>query len=128
MKYATEVRSQALACLKYDPKNGGCLHVMGLWNAEVMRLGGLTRLVAKNFLGGQVFGSASWSNAVSYMEKSVATDPDRIVHHLDLSGVYRDTGDKAKARSELETVLRLPVTDVNDRHYKEEAKSQLRTL
>ncbi len=128
VKYATVVRSEALSCLKSDARHAGCLHVMGMWNAEVMRLNGLTRMLAKNFLGGQIFGSASWKDAVAYMEKSVASDPQRIVHHLDLAGVYRDTGDKAKARSELEVVLRLPVTDVNDQHYKDEAKAELAAL
>jgi tetratricopeptide (TPR) repeat protein len=128
VKYATTIRSEALECLKYDATNAGCLHVMGMWNAEVMRLNGFTRMVAKNFLGGQVFGSASWANAISYMQKSVAADPDRIVHHLDLAGIYRDTGDKTRERAELEIVLRLPATDVNDRHYKDEARAELGSL
>jgi len=128
VKYATEIRSQALDCLKFDPKHAGCLHVMGMWNAEVMRLSGFTRMVAKNFLGGAVFGSANWNEARSYMERSVANDPDRIVHHLDLAGVYRDTGDKARQRAELEAVLRLPLADFNDHHYKDEARAQLAAL
>lgn len=128
VKYATSIRSEALECLKYDANYGGCLHVMGMWNAEVMRLSGFTRMIAQNFLGGQVFGSASWANAVSYMQKSVAADPNRIVHHLDLAGIYKDTGDKTKAKAELETVLKLPVTDVNDPHYKEEARAALGSL
>lgn len=128
VKYATEIRTHALECLKLDPKNGGCLHVMGMWNAEVMRLSGFTRMVAKNFLGGQVFGSASWSEALSYMQRSVASDPSRIVHHLDLAGVYRDINDKVHERSELDAVLRLPEADFNDHHYKDEAKTELSAI
>lgn len=126
IKYAKDVRSQALECLKIDPKHPGCLHVMGMWNAEVMRLNGFTRMLAKNFLGGQIFESASWSEAKRYMEASVANDPNRIVHHLDLAGVYRDMGDKARARAEFEAVMRLPNADYNDRHYKGEADAALR--
>jgi len=125
VKYATEIRSHALECLKLDPSHAGCLHVMGMWNAEVMRLSGFTRMLAKNFLGGKVFGSASWTEARTYMERSAASDPDRIVHHLDLAGVYRDTGDKSRERSELEAVLRLPASDFNDHHYIDEARSEL---
>jgi tetratricopeptide (TPR) repeat protein len=126
IKYAKDVRSQALECLKIDPKHPGCLHVMGMWNAEVMRLNGFTRMLAKNFLGGQIFESASWPEAKRYMEASVANDPNRIVHHLDLAGVYRDMGDKAKARAEFEAVMKLPNADYNDRHYKGEADAALR--
>ena len=43
IRYATEIRSQALECLRLNPRHGGCLHVMGMWNAEVMRLSSLTR-------------------------------------------------------------------------------------
>lgn len=126
IKYAKEVRSQALECLKIDPKQAGCLHVMGMWNAEVMRLNGFTRMLAKNFLGGQIFDSANWSEAKRYMEESVAAEPDRIVHHVDLAGVYRDTGDKAKAKAEWQAAMRLPNKDFNDRHYKAEADAGLR--
>jgi tetratricopeptide (TPR) repeat protein len=126
IKYAKDVRSHALDCLKIDPRQAGCLHVMGMWNAEVMRLNGFTRMLAKNFLGGQVFGSASWAEAKRYMEESIAVEPDRIVHRIDLAGVYRDMGDKAKARAEYQAVMKLPNRDYNDRQYKAEADAGLR--
>jgi tetratricopeptide (TPR) repeat protein len=126
IKYAKDVRDQALACLKIDPKHPGCLHVMGMWNAEVMRLNGFTKMIAKNFLGGQIFGTASWAEARRYMEEAVANEPDRIVHHVDLAGVYRDIGEKAKARAEYEAVMKLPNRDYNDRQYKAEADAALR--
>jgi len=126
IKYAGDVRAQALECLKINPKHPGCLHVMGMWNAEVMRLSGFTRMMAKNFLGGKVFGTASWPEAKRYMEESVANEPDRIVHRVDLAGVYRDTNDKARARAQYEAVMKLPNADFNDRHYKAEADAALR--
>ena len=126
IKYAGDVRAQALECLKINPKHAGCLHVMGMWNAEVMRLNGFTRAIAKNFLGGKIFGSASWAEAKRYMEESVANEPDRIVHHVDLAGVYRDMGEKAKARAEWQAVMKLPNRDFNDRYYKGEADAGLR--
>ncbi len=127
IKYAGDVRTHALECLKINPKHAGCLHVMGMWNAEVMRLNGFTRMMAKNFLGGKIFGSANWAEAKRYMEESVANEPDRIVHHVDLAGVYRDTGDKAKARAEYQAAMALPNRDYNDRHYKAEADAGLRS-
>jgi tetratricopeptide (TPR) repeat protein len=126
IKYAKDVRAQALECLKIKPKHPGCLHVMGMWNAEVMRLSGFTRMMARNFLGGKVFGSASWPEARRYMEESVANEPDRIVHRVDLAGVYRDMGETAKARAEYEAAMKLPNRDYNDRHYKGEADAALR--
>jgi tetratricopeptide (TPR) repeat protein len=126
IKYAKDVRNEALECLKINPKQAGCLHVMGMWNAEVMRLNGFTRMLAKNFLGGKIFDSANWNEARRYMEESVAAEPDRIVHHVDLAGVYRDIGEKEKARAEWQAALKLPNTDFNDRHFKAEADAGLR--
>jgi tetratricopeptide (TPR) repeat protein len=126
IRFATEIRSQALECLRLDPRHGGCLHVMGMWNAEVMRLNSFTRLIAKNILGGKVFGTASWKEAVRYMEASVANDPERIVHYVDLAEVYNDVGEAAKSRAMYEAVLKMPANDVNDRFYKEQARAALR--
>ena len=125
IKFAKEVRNHALEALKLDPKHAGALHVMGVWNAEVMRLSGFSRMIAKNFLGGQIFGQASWKEAVRYMEESVAVEPERLVHHLDLGKVYADVGDKAKAREQFEIVVREPATELNDKHYKEDAQRRL---
>ena len=128
VKYATEVRSQALAALKLAPNHPGALHVMGMWNAEVMRLSGPTRWIARNMLGGQVFGSASWKNAVQYMEKAVAAEPGRISHRIDLAEIYRDIGDKTRAREQFQQVIAMPAADYNDRFYKQRAQRGLQAL
>ncbi len=128
VKYAGRVRDQALACLKVEPTHAGCLHVMGVWNAEVMRLSGFTRMIAKNFLGGDVFGEASWANARRYLEEAVTNDPRRIVHRLDLAKVYRDMGLKSAARTEFEAVVSGELIDYNDPTYKAEAAAALKRL
>ncbi len=128
IKYATEVHDEALASLAIDGRHAGALHVMGMWNAEVMRLNGLSRLIAKRFLGGKVFGEASWDNAQRYLEQAVAADPSRIVHRLDLGGVYADRHETVKAVEQLEWIGRAPVTDYNDPSYKKAADQRLREL
>src|SRR3954471_22286651 len=37
VKYAGVVYDEAMAALKVEPKHAGAAHVMGVWNAEVMR-------------------------------------------------------------------------------------------
>ena len=128
VKFGTDVRTEAMAALRLNPNHPGALHVMGVWNAEVMRLNGVQRFFAKNVLGGRIFGDASWDKAVSYMERSVAVDPDRIVHHLDLGKIYADLGNKAKAREQLEMVVRGRRIDFNDPAYQREAKALLEKL
>ena len=128
IKYAGEVRQQALDALKANPKHAGADHVMGVWNAEVMRLNGLSRMIAKNFLGGKVFGEANWDNAIKYLEEAVALEPNRITHRLDLAGVYVDRDMKSKAIEQYEWIVKAPVTDFNDAKYKEIAAQRLKDL
>jgi len=128
VKYAGDVRTHALKALELNPRHPGALHVMGVWNAEVMRLSGLERFFAKNLLGGKVFDSANWNEAVSYMECAVAAEPDRITHRLDLGRIYADVGNKAKAREQYEWVVRATPREYNDAHYKLEAERALASL
>ena len=128
VKYALEVRDEALKALQLHPKHPGALHVLGVWNAEVMRLNGFSRAVAKAFLGGQVLGSASWPEAIRYMESSVAVEPNRLVHHLDLARVYRDAGRRNEARAAYQAALRAPFQDANDDQYRKSADEELKKL
>lgn len=119
VKYATEVRNEALAAVKLEPQHAGALHVLGVWNAEIMRLGGLTRFAARTFLGAKVFDQASWAEAIRYMEAAVAADPGRITHRLDLAAILKDSGAKERARTTCEAVARMPVVEFNDTRYKQ---------
>jgi tetratricopeptide (TPR) repeat protein len=128
VKYGNEVRSHALECLRLKPAHAGCLHIMGMWNAEIMRLNAFVRLIAKNVLGGRSFGSASWKEAARYMEAAVAAEPQRVVHRLDMGEIYGDVGEKQKARQQFETGLSLPATDYNDARFKAEIRYHLDRL
>jgi tetratricopeptide (TPR) repeat protein len=125
VKYAGDVRTHALEALKLNPKHPGALHVMGMWNYNVMRLSGMSRFMAKNFLGGRVFDSANWEEAQRYMEESVANEPNRLVHKLDLARVYAARGDKERARVQFEATIRGTATDFNDRHFQRQASEEL---
>jgi tetratricopeptide (TPR) repeat protein len=128
VKYAGNVRAEALEALKYNAGHASALHIMGMWNAEIMRLNGMSRFMAKNFLGGQVFGTASWKDAVRYMEQAVSVDPDRLVHRIDLAEIYADTGDKAKARATFEYIVKAPAVEPADAKYKQQAERALKSL
>lgn len=122
IRYATEVRATALRALELDPNHPGAMHVLGRWNAEVMRVNGVSRFIARKVLGGKVFSEASWAEAQRWMERAVATDPDRLVHHLGLAEIYLDIGEREKAREQLQLVIDGRQTDYNDPHYKREAE------
>jgi tetratricopeptide (TPR) repeat protein len=128
VKYAGDVRTQALEALKLDPKHPGALHVMGMWNYNVMRLSGMTRFMAKTFLGGKVFDSANWDDAQRYMEESAALDPTRLVHHLDLARVYKARDEKEKARAAYEATIRGTPIEYNDKKFQAEAAEEIKDV
>jgi tetratricopeptide (TPR) repeat protein len=128
VKYGKAVREQALEALRLDPDHPGALHVMGMWHAEVRRLPGIARFFAKSFLGGQVFGSARWDEAVRLLARAVEVDPQRLAHHLDLARIYRDTDQPEQARVHYQHVIDGAATDYNDAQYKREAADEIRRL
>jgi len=128
VKYAGEVRKEALEALSLDSTNAGALHVMGRWHANIMRLSGVSRFVAKNLLGGKVFNDANWKDAAGYLERAAAIEPDRVVHRLELASVYADTGNKAKAREQYQIAARLKPLEYNDRRYIQQAERALQEL
>ncbi|HEY8174272.1 MAG TPA: hypothetical protein VIF32_01140 [Gemmatimonadaceae bacterium] len=128
VKYAGEVRTEALEALRLDSLNAGALHVLGMWNAEIMRLSGIERFFAKNVLGGKTFGQANWNDASRLLERAVVIEPDRIVHRKDLGAVYDDKGQKDKARETYQAALRLKAIEPNDAEYKREVEKRLAEL
>lgn len=128
VKLAIDVRTTSLEALRLQPRHAGAMHVLGVWNAEIMRLNGLARAVAKAFLGGKVFDSASWGEATRYLEQAVAIEPQRLVHRLDLARIHRDAGRPAEARAAYQAALRAPFLDANDAQYRDAAERELRAL
>ncbi len=128
IRYSQQIRSEALTALEADSTHAGALHVLGMWNAEIMRVNGLARLVARTFLGADVFSLASWEEAQRLLEASVRYDPQRIVHRLDLAGIYADRGDKSRAREMYLWIASAPTIEPNDDLYKRQAAEQLKRL
>jgi tetratricopeptide (TPR) repeat protein len=112
------IRKEALRTIELDPRHDGAYHILGRWNAEIMRLSGLSRFIARNFLGAEVFKQASWKKAIAYMQKAVELDPGRIYHHLELALIYADCKRPADAETQLHAVESLPAREVMDSVYK----------
>lgn len=128
VKYAGEIRTQALRAIELQPRHAGALHVMGVWNAEVMRLNTFERLFAKTFLGGAIFSTASWAEAVRYMQEAVNVEPNRLVHRLDLARALRGSGRTADARLAYQAAIKSPDMDVTDDVNRRVAQAELNAL
>ncbi len=128
VRFSKIVRNEALRAVELDSLHDGADHVLGVWNAEVMRLPGFAKFVAKTFLGGKIFNEASWENAIRYLERAVELRPIDIHHHLALAEVYIDIKEPDSARPHLEQIAALPVSEVMDPLYKEQAAELLKKM
>jgi tetratricopeptide (TPR) repeat protein len=122
------IRDEAIRALAINPRHPGAYHVLGRWNAEIMRLPGLSRFVAKHFLGARVFDQASWPRAVDYMETAIRLDPGRIYHHLAMADIYADQKRFSDAEAQLRIVDSLPVREALDTNYRQQAASLRKRL
>jgi tetratricopeptide (TPR) repeat protein len=128
IRRAGVIRNEALRTIELNPRHDGAYHIMGLWNAEIMRLSGISRFFARNFLGAAVFKKASWNKAITNMQKAVELDPGRIYHHLELARIYADRKRQAEAETQLHAVESLPAREIMDSMYKREGAELRRRL
>ena len=121
IRRARIIRDEALRTIALNPRHDGAYHILGRWNAEIMRLSGLSRFFAKSLLGAGVFREASWEGAVSNMEQAVALDPGRLYHHLELAQIYVDRKRYPEARTQIQELEALPDREIMDSVYRREA-------
>jgi tetratricopeptide (TPR) repeat protein len=128
IRRAAIIRSEALRTIALNPRHDGAYHILGRWNAEIMRISGLGRFFAKSFLGAGIFNQASWGKAIYNMEKAVQLDPGRIYHHLELAEIYAERKRVADAKTQLHLVDSLPDREVMDSVYKRQGAALRRRL
>ncbi len=121
IRRARVIRDEALRAIELNPRHDGAYHILGRWNAEIMRLSGLSRFFAKRLLGAGIFNEASWEAAVSNMERAEALDPTRLYHRLELAEIYVDRKRYDDARAQLAELAALPDREVMDSVYRREA-------
>lgn len=121
IRRAKIVREEALRTIALDSTYDGAYHVLGRWNAEIMRLSGLSRFFAKSFLGAGIFKQASWEAAIANLQKAVELDPTRIYHRLELARIYADRKRYQEARDQLSQIDALPDRELLDPLYRDRA-------
>jgi len=125
VRYAKQIFDEATRAVALNPNHDGAHHVLGAWNAEVKRLSGFQRFFAKALFGGGFMSAANWDDAVMHLERAVALNPQHIYHRLELAEVYADLGQYTKAREQCAIIPTLPIRDVLDAQYKEDAAALL---
>lgn len=128
IRYGKDIYDAAARALTLDPDHDGAHHVLGAWHAEVRRLSGFTRFIARTLLGGGYMGRAQWDSAVVHLEQAVAGRPEYVFHHLELAEIYVDADRPTDAIGPLERIPTLPDRDVLDPLYRARAAALLARL
>src|SRR6266853_1863284 len=125
VRFAKLIYDEGMKALELDSTYDGANHLIGAWHAEVKRLSGFQKFFAKALFGGGFLDKGNWEDAQRYLERAVALKPQNIFHRLELGEVYVDVGKYSKAREQFTAIDPLPIADVLDHEYKQEAKQVL---
>src|SRR5437870_10313761 len=125
VRFAKIIYDEGMKALECDSTHDGANHLIGAWHAEVKRLSGFEKFFAKALYGGGFLDKGNWEDAQKYLQKAVALKPQNIFHRLELGEVYVDVGKYSKAREQFTAIEGLPIADVLDHEYKQEAKQVL---
>jgi tetratricopeptide (TPR) repeat protein len=128
VRFARIIYDEAMQAVELDSTHDGAHHVLGAWHAEIKRLSGIQRFFAKTLFGAGFMDKANWADAQRYLEKAVALKPDHIFHRLELAEVFMDVGKFAAARAHLTAIAGLPIADVLDHQYQEDAELNLKDI
>src|SRR5437867_9314261 len=123
--FARIIYDEGMKAIELDSTHDGAYHLVGAWHAEVKRLSGFQKFFAKALFGGGFLGKGNWDDAQRYLEQAVAVKPQDNFHRLELAEVYVDLGKYSKAREQFTAIDPLPIADVLDHEYKQEAKQIL---
>jgi len=128
VRFAKIIYDEGMKAIALDSTHDGAYHLIGAWHAEVKRLSGFQKFFAKTLFGGGFLDKGNWEDAQRYLQKAVALKPQNIFHRLELAEVYVDLGQYSKAREQFTAIAPLPIGDVLDHQYKQEAKQILEDI
>ena len=114
IRLGAATRAEAEAALVLDPDHAGAHHVLGRLNAATMRLGFVSRFLAKRLLGAKAMEGASWELAEHHFTRARELEPENPRHLMELGALYSDTNRPTEALEALELAIAAPRTDVGD--------------
>ena len=123
---ARVIKADARRAIELNPDYAWAHHVLGRWHREVDELGSIARFFTKILYGG--LPESSIDEAVFHLEKATELEPENLNHFLELGFAYRAAGDSAKARSNFERGLQMPIKEKHDKAAKQRARRALEQL
>jgi hypothetical protein len=128
VRAASALSNELDAILAADSSHAGARHMLGRLHAGVRRMNRVTRWIATNLLGGEALKRATWEAAEENLAFAERHAPGVADHHLQLGGLYRDTGRPDLASVEFRHVLEFEATSALEEEVLAEAALELSGL
>ncbi len=123
VQLSKEVKAEAEKALQLNADDDVALHVLAIWNREMVELSWFLKSFAQVLYG--KFPPASLDAALADLDRAVQLRPDVIAHHVELGITLASAKRWAEAKAELEKGLALPTGWVTDDHYRALARASL---
>jgi tetratricopeptide (TPR) repeat protein len=112
--------------LQLNPKNDTAWHILGRWNRVLADMNPLKRMLA-----GALYGNLPVTTneaAEKCLLKAIATNPNRLMHYIELGRIYAAMGRKEDARKFIEKGLSMPNKEKDDPEMKTIGQELLKKL
>lgn len=123
VELSKEVKAEAEKALQVNPDDDVALHVLAIWNREMVELGWFLKSFAQLLYG--KFPPASLDLAIADLRRATELSPDVIPHHVELGITLASAKRWAEAKAELDKGLALPTGWVTDDYYRALARATL---
>jgi len=116
VELSKEVKAEAERALQCNADDDVALHVLAIWNREMVELSWFLKSFAQVLYG--KFPPASLDTALADLRRAVQLRPDVIPHHVELGITLASAKRWPEAKTELEKGLALPTGWVTDDYYR----------
>ncbi len=121
-----EVKKYALIAIELEPEYDAPYHMMGRWHYELANLNDIEKKIAS--LVYAELPKGSYTEAVSFFEKSIQIRPNEMRHHFWLAKTHYAMGNKDLSSKHFRIVNSLNSKDSEDREFQIEAIKYLKNL
>src|SRR6202047_4868824 len=123
---ARRIKDAVDKAIKLDPHNDLAWDVLGRWNKVLADVNGLKRAIGSLLYGELPAGSNA--EAVSCFQKAIETNPNRLMHYIELGQTYAQMGKSAAASRMIAKGLAMPDREKDDPEIKRRGRETLAKL
>ncbi len=120
------IKSSAEKAIQLNPRNDLAWHILGRWHRVIADISPVKRALAPLIYGRLPKGTNE--EAVKALQKALAINPRRLMHHIELGRAYAQMGRTADAKRHFSKGLSMPTVEKDDVEAKQKGREELAKL